>query len=1044
MAGASHNASARKLDKDYTVDVNVSSCLNFDCQADFHIPNEKIDKDEIRIKINSVGAVTMRVPIKVCKYLVNAVIDTGAEVTVMSETLFNSLTAEQYIHVCTHEKSRILVTAEEGKEMRSRGIVRVPLKLGEEEFAWPVYIAPIADELLLGCDLLDAKDITINCRKGLMINGKWISCDVTRHLDRTAKLFITKTITIPAESEIIATGKIDYPKLIDAEYATVEPTFEDQRAVMIARMVIDPHRKEIPVRIANTSSLPVKLKKGYLVGEVQAIEHLVDIANEHDTDDEQINLNTISEEKNSHTPADQVNHEYLNKSDMQFLRKQAKTVDIYKINRTVTSTVIPTEATEGNLVNGDEVPGHLRQLFEETCTELEGPDQKLELAKVLRRYENAFAKNKMDLGTCSLTKHQIDTCGAAPIRQPYRRMPKAFEGEEETYLKQQIEAGVVVPSTSSWASPVALVRKKDGSVRFCVEYRRLNEVTVKDAYPLPRIDMVLDCLSSARLFSTVDLQSGYWQLEMHPKDRHKTAFITKYGLFEYSKLPFGLCNAPGTFQRCMELIFQGLQWKTVLIYLDDIIVFSSRFDEHMQRLGEVQNHLQKAGLKLKPSKCALLKKQVLYLGHVVSPEGLSPNPELVQAVRAWETPKCVRHVQQFLGLCNYYRRFIKDFSEIASPISQLTRKDKQFEWTEECKAAFQNLKDILCTSPVLAYPKEGSPYVLDTDASDVGIGAVLSQEQDGEERVIAYASKKLDRQQQRYCVTRRELLAVVTFVHQFRHYLLGRKFLLRTDHNSLRWMFGFKDPQGQMARWLEVLSQYNFDIMHREGRKHQNADALSRQSESSEISCPAYNRNEIPANLPCGGCTKCIKMHESWVSFITEVDTVVPLSANMESSKSLSSLGRGPCHDGTQQCRRMTTRQSSKANANQDQQNHPHETETISNWMPGYSTAEISKAQQEDPTLMEVWKWVTDGHKPPRDEIACKNPAVRLYWLNFENLVQEDNVLYQKWISPKGYFLQMLVSKKLQEELATMCHDTLLGGHLGINKTIHKIKQRFH
>ena len=288
----------------------------------------------------------MQVPIKVCEYLVNAVIDTGAEVTVMSETLYNSLPAEQYIHVHTHEKSRILVSAEEGKEMGSRGIVRVPLKLGEEEFAWPVYIAPIADELLLGCDLLDAKDITINCRQGLMINGKWISCDVTRHLDKTAKLFITKTITIPAEPEIIATGKIDHPTLIDAEYATVEPTFEDQRAVMIARMVIDPHRKEIPVRIANTSSLPVKLKKGYLVGEVQAIEHLVDKANERDTDDEQINLNTISEEKNSHTPADQVNHENLNKSDMQFLGKQAKTVDIYKINRTVTSTaVIPTEAT---------------------------------------------------------------------------------------------------------------------------------------------------------------------------------------------------------------------------------------------------------------------------------------------------------------------------------------------------------------------------------------------------------------------------------------------------------------------------------------------------------------------------------------------------------------------------------------------------------------------------------------------------------------------------------------------------------------------------
>ena len=228
-----------------------------------------------------------------------------------------------------------------------------------------------------------------------------------------------------------------------------------------------------------------------------------------------------------------------------------------------------------------------------------------------------------------------------PLCQAYRHTPKAFEGEEGRYLQEQLEAGIVVPSSLSWASPVVLVRKKDGSVHFCIDYRRLNEVTVKDAYPLPRIDMVLDCLSTARLFSTLDLQSGYWQLEMDPKDRSKMAFITKYGFYEYSKLPFGLCNAPSTFQRCMELVFLGLKWKTILIYLDDIIIFTSDFQEHLSHLEEVLEHLREAGLKLKPSKCDLLKKEVLFLGHVVSSAGIQPNPELIETVEKWDTQRCV-------------------------------------------------------------------------------------------------------------------------------------------------------------------------------------------------------------------------------------------------------------------------------------------------------------------------------------------------------------------------------------------------------------------
>ena len=218
-------------------------------------------------------------------------------------------------------------------------------------------------------------------------------------------------------------------------------------------------------------------------------------------------------------------------------------------------------------------------MYRRSTDNLEDENVKAELAKVLEKHSDAFAKDKLELGSFSHIKHSINTHGAVPIKQPLRRTPQGFQGEEEQYLKDQLAAGVVVPSSSAWSSPVVLVRKKDGSVRWCVDYRKLNDVTVKDAYPLPRIDMCLECLGSAKLFSTMDLQSGYWQIEMDAKDQAKTAFITKYGLFEYTKMPFGLCNAPSTFQRCIELVLRGLQWKVLLIYLDDVIVYSSTYED---------------------------------------------------------------------------------------------------------------------------------------------------------------------------------------------------------------------------------------------------------------------------------------------------------------------------------------------------------------------------------------------------------------------------------------------------------------------------------
>lgn len=298
-----------------------------------------------------------------------------------------------------------------------------------------------------------------------------------------------------------------------------------------------------------------------------------------------------------------------------------------------------------------------------------------------------------------------------------------------------------------------------------MNYRKVNEATQKDAYPLPKIEECLDTLSGSKLFSTLDLLSGYHQFEVNEKDRPRTAFITKYGLFEYTRMPFGLCNAPSTFQRGMELVLRRLQWVTLLIYLDDVIITGKTFKEHLNNLGEVLSRFRKFGLKLKPTKCSLYRKEVLFLGHVVGKDGVRANPSLVQDVEKWPVPQNLKELQAFLGLTNYYRRFVQGYADIARSLHNLTRKGVTYHWKAEQEVAFGALKKALTTTPILAYPLAEGRMILDTDASNFSIGAVLSQEQGQVERVISYSSRRLGPIQERYCVTRRELPAVVAFCH---------------------------------------------------------------------------------------------------------------------------------------------------------------------------------------------------------------------------------------------------------------------------------------
>eukprot|EP00731_Ephydatia_muelleri_P027503 Em0019g376a len=424
-------------------------------------------------------------------------------------------------------------------------------------------------------------------------------------------------------------------------------------------------------------------------------------------------------------------------------------------------------------------------------------NEKDELQQLLLKYSGILSQYEGDLGRTDVVYHHIVTGDHKGIKQSGRRLPFHQREEVKELLDGMLERQVIEPSQGSWSSPVVLVKKKDGSTRFCVDFRQLNAVTKKDAQPLPRIDETLDVLGSAQWFSCLDLTSGYWQVEVAPEDREKTAFVTPYGLFQFRVMPFGLTNAPATFQRLMERVLAGLHWTTCLIYLDDILIFSATVQQHFTRLREIFDRLKQAGLKIKPCKCLLLQKSIKYLGHVVSEHGIKTDSDKTRCIADWPTPSCLQDLKQFLGLASYYRRFVRNFAAIVAPLVKLTEKGHVWHWSSDCDAAFLQLKERLVTSPILGYPVFNQPFMVDTDASGEGLGAVLSQYVSGVERVIAFASRSLSKAERKYCATRRVLQCGQT--------MLPCGGCRVSMNQRVKWLDGWNAFLNMILRWFIAL-----------------------------------------------------------------------------------------------------------------------------------------------------------------------------------------------------------------------------------------------
>lgn len=465
-------------------------------------------------------------------------------------------------------------------------------------------------------------------------------------------------------------------------------------------------------------------------------------------------------------------------------------------------------------------------------------EEKKALLDCCSEYTDIFYIEGDPLSCSNAIEHSIDTGNAPPIHVKSYRFPECHKEEVETQIRKMLKQNIIRPSVSPWSAPVWVVPKKlDASGkrkwRIVIDYRRLNDVTVSEVYPLPLITDILDQLGHSKYFSTLDLASGFHQIKMAAKDAPKTGFTISTnssisGHYEFTRMPFGLKNAPSTFQRLMNTVLSGLQGLHCYIYLDDCIIYSQNLQDHIEKLKLVFDKLRQFNLKLQPDKCEFLRREVTYLGHIITDKGVSPNPEKVKAVSQFRVPENPKEIKSFLGLIGYYRRFIDNFSKLTKPLTSLLKKNAVFNWSSEQQTAFENLKEKLITAPLLQYPDFSQPFVVTTDASNYAVGAVLSQGPIGKDKPIAYASRTLNRPEGNYSTTEKELLAIIFAVKTFRPYLYGNKFKIVTDHRPLVWLFNVKDPGSRLIRWRLKLEEYDYEIVYKQGRLNSNADALSR------------------------------------------------------------------------------------------------------------------------------------------------------------------------------------------------------------------------
>ena len=890
-----------------------------------------------------------------------ALIDTGADISCIAESYFNSIPGK--IRPTFKSASFSHVKGVGGEIHNVLGLVNLNLQIDGYMYKHDFHvISHLHHHVIIGDDFLEKnKAIIDRGNKTLQLeNGE----EIKQGEDSEVSMVRTCTsISLPPLTEAIVPVKLSKHKSMCI--ALVEPLKQGvgNNPLMIAKTVANVEKGKTMCRILNYSEETVYLNPGTVVAKASQVNE--DLISTLEDDYPSINM-----AENGHS-------------------------------------IKPTLSKEEAIACAKELGINLEN---PALT----PENKTKLLELIGRNRDVFATNLTELGKTNLHTHKIETGDALPVRQrPYRNSPKV-EQEMNRQVEEMEAIGIIEPSTSMWQSPVVMVKKKGGSdMRFAVDYRNLNRVTKQISFPLPTLENVFDKLGQAQAnwFTTLDLASGFWQVPLHPETKEKTTFITNYGQkYNFTVLPFGLVNAPSTYQMVMDKVLQGLNWKILLCYIDDIIIFSNNFDEHLQHLDLVFQRLRKANLTLKPSKCTFSAQRVMYLGHYLSRQGIEVDPTKVDAVKNFPQPKNPKSVRSFIGLCSFYRRFIKDFSKIAVPLHKLTVKDAPYEWTEKCEEAFQMLKNAMTSTPVLRFPDWNRPFILTTDASTTALSYILGQKDDkGKEFAIAYGGRSLKGAELNYKIHELECLALVEGVRAYHHYLSNQPFTAITDNIAVKWLKTAHHSNPRLLRWSLCLQGYQYTIQHRAGVLNKNADALSRRD---------YNSSDSPLSKVTEDC----------------LDEVAIFAVNAQSPD--------PNEDKLTNLPSFQTRPQG-VEVEFEYANDSTPKLPVINTTSG---ANLALAQKECPDFSDIYTYLESGEVPKQQKLAHKVLSESNHY------VLDDGVLFhiftprgRKISNDQAIIRQLAVPTNWREDVLLSYHDSLLGGgHQGFDRTYAAIRLKYY
>ena len=643
---------------------------------------------------------------------------------------------------------------------------------------------------------------------------------------------------------------------------------------------------------------------------------------------------------------------------------------------------------------------------------------KTDVTKFLRSNNKRFSTCRKEMGFNDLYPHYMETTDEKAVPLRYNRMSPKLQKVLDDEIEDLLRHGFIELSSSTWRSPVVMVKKPHSDeYRLCVDYRLVNAKSIPEAFPTMTLEEIWEIIGVHKpaLFSKLDMMQGYMQLAMDPRTKHKSTFVVRGNSYQWNRLPFGLRNSPITFQKTMAEVLKGLLFKTCIIYLDDIIVWGDCIECHKKNLQEVFDRLEKANLTLKASKCEFAMEEIVYLGHVLSKNGVRPNAAKVEIIKNYPQPKNVKQLRQFLGLSQYYRRFQKKFSKISRPLYDLTKKDAEWIWSDECEKSFQTLKTNLITAPILAYPNPNNPYVITSDASRTGLGYILSQkDENGMERVISYSGRALRKAEKNYSITELEALSVIAAFKQFHPYIYGNFVTLRTDHKALQYIYKNKNSKGRLMRWVLELMNYDYKIEHKPGVNNEAADALSRLPEFPKST---ETQPEIPAD--------------------PHIMTVTMENSENQNEILLTS-------DGNLQ--KFDWQQVSIFEDADNESDLALVTNVSDEYCFDIKKIDIIAEQKSCEEIGPWYQFIKTGNVPPdvefskaklstADQFAIKDGIlVHLFQPRTRNIHQYHPII-----------TQIVVPKKLRAQLLSEFHDSLIGGsHQSFDRVYQAIRQRFY